>query len=617
MNEKDRIEVDRSTQVNSRKKRKKWYNVLKTKTRFIKVPENVDEETLSAQVNEEIEKKHRISGSGLLKGAVATGMLFGGAAMQNMTAYANENDSTSENITEDDHDDTSSSDATDSDTSSSESDASDSEGSSDASSDDSDEETVEVESEVEVEAADSEPDTETREAETSDDTDKGGTEDVGQPTEEQSDGEDEVTDSSSDSNASGETTDTTPVADTTDTSSDANADTTGESQDTSASETNDTPAAENTDDNEAKVGPGFENVEPTQEETPADETKPETPVDETKPAEETPAAVTEESTSAITSEENAETTSEADSTALSESETLEQPAANPTVDENALSVAEKEQTATTETLTFDTNELLNMGFSAKEASFLEESKVEASTTFTEGTTITYSTTVNGKEITVSGNVDETTTADTIYNNFLKEVKEAIGYVDVQELNDRFVKDVLHDKGHVDEDGSIDGLTKDKDLDGIISDAEKVINTYESYRWWKDNGDIVLTLTFSFMVRKKRKPRIFVTPYHNEADIARILYDTRLIIDIRDNPDQYIQIAGISAGIPQVNYRNTRYIEHKKNGYMISNIAQLSDALEYYLVGLQHWNEALVYMVQTIEAYDSGSLVKQWKELIGA
>ena len=120
-----------------------------------------------------------------------------------------------------------------------------------------------------------------------------------------------------------------------------------------------------------------------------------------------------------------------------------------------------------------------------------------------------------------------------------------------------------------------------------------------------------------MVRKKRKPRIFVTPYHNEADIARILYDTRLIIDIRDNPDQYIQIAGISAGIPQVNYRNTRYIEHKKNGYMISNIAQLSDALEYYLVGLQHWNEALVYMVQTIEAYDSGSLVKQWKELIGA
>lgn len=173
MNEKDRIEVDRSTQVNSRKKRKKWYNVLKTKTRFIKVPENVDEETLSAQVNENIEKKHRISGSGLLKGAVATGMLFGGAAMQNMTAYANENeDSTSENITEDDHDDTSSSDATDSDTSSSESDASDSEGSSDTSSDDSDEETVEVESEVEVEAADSEPDTETREAETSDDTDK-------------------------------------------------------------------------------------------------------------------------------------------------------------------------------------------------------------------------------------------------------------------------------------------------------------------------------------------------------------------------------------------------------------------------------------------------------------
>ena len=114
---------------------------------------------------------------------------------------------------------------------------------------------------------------------------------------------------------------------------------------------------------------------------------------------------------------------------------------------------------------------------------------------------------------------------------------------------------------------------------------------------------------------KPTARIAVTPYHSENDMIRILYDTRLILDVRDQPDLYLQIAGISAGIPQVNYRFTRYVKHQKDGYIIQNINYITGALEYYLDGLSGWNEALVYCVQEISRYTGGTLVEQWKQMI--
>ncbi len=95
----------------------------------------------------------------------------------------------------------------------------------------------------------------------------------------------------------------------------------------------------------------------------------------------------------------------------------------------------------------------------------------------------------------------------------------------------------------------------------------------------------------------------------------ILKDIRLIVDIRDNTDKYIQIAGISVGIPQINYLTTRYIEDRKNGYMIHNIAHLKEAMSYYLVGLAHWNEALVYCVSQVEKYSADTLVGNMRKRI--
>lgn len=100
---------------------------------------------------------------------------------------------------------------------------------------------------------------------------------------------------------------------------------------------------------------------------------------------------------------------------------------------------------------------------------------------------------------------------------------------------------------------------------------------------------------------------------NELAVQKALEFARLIVDLREQPDLYTQIAGISAGIPQVNKKESEFVEHLKNGYIVKDDADLFIALDYYLTGLSNWNRSLVYAVQKIEDYTSGRLVRRLLE----
>ena len=79
---------------------------------------------------------------------------------------------------------------------------------------------------------------------------------------------------------------------------------------------------------------------------------------------------------------------------------------------------------------------------------------------------------------------------------------------------------------------------------------------------------------------------------------------------------FLQIAGISAGIPQINKVPSTYIEAGKNGLVVADIAGLTQAVTYYFDGLKNWNRAMMYAVNKIMDYTSGKLVAKWKELLG-
>lgn len=106
------------------------------------------------------------------------------------------------------------------------------------------------------------------------------------------------------------------------------------------------------------------------------------------------------------------------------------------------------------------------------------------------------------------------------------------------------------------------------------------------------------------------PRVYFKECHTETETMALMETARLMVDLSPEPDLYTQIAAISAGVPQVNRIQTEFVEHLKNGYIISQVEQISKATRYYLEGLANWNKALVYAVQKIADYTSGRLVKK-------
>ncbi|MEY8443780.1 accessory Sec system protein Asp1 [Lactococcus ileimucosae] len=110
-------------------------------------------------------------------------------------------------------------------------------------------------------------------------------------------------------------------------------------------------------------------------------------------------------------------------------------------------------------------------------------------------------------------------------------------------------------------------------------------------------------------------RISFEYFSNENHIIEALDSARLVIDLGEVPDLYTQIASISAGVPQINRVETDYVDHQKNGWLISSQQEMLEALDHYFDGLTNWNKALVYAVSKMSDYTSGKILAQWQALL--
>lgn len=101
----------------------------------------------------------------------------------------------------------------------------------------------------------------------------------------------------------------------------------------------------------------------------------------------------------------------------------------------------------------------------------------------------------------------------------------------------------------------------------------------------------------------------------EADVVKLISTLRIMIDLNTEPDLFLQISSISAGIPQINRYRTEYMRDKANGLLITHNNELPQALDTFLIGLKNWNFAFAYSVQLVEAYSSEKLVQQLNRFI--
>ncbi|MDV7714429.1 accessory Sec system protein Asp1 [Oenococcus oeni] len=111
-------------------------------------------------------------------------------------------------------------------------------------------------------------------------------------------------------------------------------------------------------------------------------------------------------------------------------------------------------------------------------------------------------------------------------------------------------------------------------------------------------------------------RFQIKTFFSEESIIASMKKVRLIVDLSQEADLFIQIAGISAGIPQINFNESQYVKDQKNGLIISDLKDLSKAIDYYFVGLKHWNQSLVYSVKKMEQYTDFNLLNRWLKALG-
>lgn len=182
----------------------------------------------------------------------------------------------------------------------------------------------------------------------------------------------------------------------------------------------------------------------------------------------------------------------------------------------------------------------------------------------------------------------------------------------------------------------DALCEDDSLELLLgapfSDKQKIMALYEEMKKWiatKEEWVEKIRLQHPFPepqslfvadmdVEEEEEPlreNCLIVSVGTEEDLIKELTYVRLIIDVGDKTDYFLQIAGISAGIPMILTRDSPYIEHKKNGYILRELEDVWKALEYYLSNLVTWNTSLVYSVQKIVENTDKRIIRRWKELV--
>ena len=110
-------------------------------------------------------------------------------------------------------------------------------------------------------------------------------------------------------------------------------------------------------------------------------------------------------------------------------------------------------------------------------------------------------------------------------------------------------------------------------------------------------------------------RFFADQCVDELSVSKCMREQRLLVDLRDIPEQYLQVTAISIGIPQIVYTETEFVEHGKNGIVLREPEKLQQAMDYYLQGSRNWNRARVCSYELVKDYTADKLLAKWKEVM--
>ena len=129
---------------------------------------------------------------------------------------------------------------------------------------------------------------------------------------------------------------------------------------------------------------------------------------------------------------------------------------------------------------------------------------------------------------------------------------------------------------------------------------------------KERGDRFENL----LEEEERLPILFVVEQClNELAVNKCVREQRILVDLADAPDLFLQILCVSIGVPQLLRASNRYMIPGKNGSVIRDLRELGGKLTYYLANLTHWNQAMIHSYELSRRHTADSLIRRWKEVI--
>lgn len=102
---------------------------------------------------------------------------------------------------------------------------------------------------------------------------------------------------------------------------------------------------------------------------------------------------------------------------------------------------------------------------------------------------------------------------------------------------------------------------------------------------------------------------------DELSVSKCMREQWLLIDLREVPEQYLQINAVSFGIPQIVRKKTEFIVDDGNGVILDKLERLPKVLDYYLDGLEHRNEARIFSYEISREYTTERLLNMWGEVM--
>ncbi|MCI9570534.1 MAG: accessory Sec system protein Asp1 [Lachnospiraceae bacterium] len=102
---------------------------------------------------------------------------------------------------------------------------------------------------------------------------------------------------------------------------------------------------------------------------------------------------------------------------------------------------------------------------------------------------------------------------------------------------------------------------------------------------------------------------------DELSVNKCVREQRLLVDLADTPDLFLQILCVGMGIPQILRTATQYMRPGENGRINKDLPSLGKDLKYYLESLGNWNEAMIRSYELGKTHTTQYLIKQWKEVI--